>query len=148
MLDVACGRGRHSLFLARRGCRVHAIDRDLAALVHLQQSPIEGAGSISTACIDLEAGEVSLGSRRYAGVIVFNYLHRLLMPAIVEAVASGGVLIYETFTSEQAVVGHPRNPAFLLQPGELRRLVKPLGVVDSREGEFGGKFVASVVALR
>jgi hypothetical protein len=81
-------------------------------------------------------------------VIVFNYLHRPLMPAIVEAVAAGGVLIYETFTVAQALRGRPRNPSFLLNPGELPALVQPLRVVRTREGEFEGKCVASVVAMR
>jgi hypothetical protein len=79
---------------------------------------------------------------------VFNYLHRPLMPVIVEAVASGGILIYETFTVAQARRGHPKNPAFLLDDGELPRLVAPLKVLRAREGEFHGSFVASVVAVR
>jgi hypothetical protein len=70
------------------------------------------------------------------------------MPAIVEAVAPGGVLIYETFTIAQAARGRPRNPAFLLNPGELPELVEPLRIVRAREGEFEGRCVASIVAMR
>ena len=81
-------------------------------------------------------------------MIVFNYLHRPLVPAIVEAVAPGGVLIYETFTAAQASRGRPCNPAFLLNEGELPTLVEPLRILRSREGDFDGKFVAAVVAMR
>ena len=165
VLDVASGAGRNALFLAQRGWRVHAVDRDASALALLRQqasglaSPkpdgprrVEGGAlappTITTECRDLETGSVSLGSRCYDAVIVFNYLHRPLMPAIVEAVAPGGVLIYETFTVGQAANGRPRNPAFLLDEGELPALVRPLRLVRSREGEFDGKRVASVVAMR
>lgn len=142
VLDVASGTGRHARFLADRGWHVHAVDRDadaLAGLVHPR---------ITTEVRDLEAGPVSLGHREYAAVLVFNYLHRPLMPAIVEAVVPGGVLLYETFTVGQAARGRPRNPAFLLRPGELPELVKPLIVLRAREGDVGGRLVASVAAVR
>ena len=150
ILDVASGAGRNALFLARQGWRVHAVDHDAAALAELSHAAERAAVSdlITTECIDLEADGVVLGSRRYAGVVVVNYLHRALMPAIVDALAAGGVLIYETFTIAQASRGRPSNPAFLLQPGELPRLVSQLRIIRSREGEFDGKFVASVVAMR
>ena len=157
VLDVASGRGRHALFLAARGFHVHAIDRDPHALDTLCQlvsklQALEGLddspGRVTTEVLDLEAGSVSLGHRRYDGIIVFNYLHRPLLPAIVDALVEGGVLIYETFTIGQAERGHPKNPAYLLQAGELEALVAPLRVVRAREGDCGGKLVASVVAVR
>ena len=141
LLDLACGHGRNALFLAERGFRVHAMDRDAQALATLPPA-------ISTELIDLEASEVSLGRACYDAVVVFNYLHRPLMPAIVQALAPGGVLIYETFTRAQAARGRPTNPDFLLREGELPILVEPLRVVRGREGDFEGKFVASIVAMR
>jgi SAM-dependent methyltransferase len=163
VLDVACGHGRHAIFLAQQGWDVHAVDRDARAIAGLeaqraqvqqlaQREPAAQVQSpfvrLTTEALDLERGTPSLGHRCYTGVIVFNYLHRPLMPAIVDAVADGGVLIYETFTTGQAVRGHPRNPAFLLEDGELPTLVRPLHVVRSREGDFEGSLVASVVAVR
>ncbi len=141
VLDVACGNGRHAIYLAHQGYRVRAVDRDAHALASLP-------ATIETETVDLETGSVALGSRCYSAVIVFNYLHRPLMPAIVDAVAPGGVLIYETFTTAQALRGRPRNPDFLLHPGELPTLVAPLRVIRTREGEFDGKLVASIVAMR
>jgi hypothetical protein len=81
-------------------------------------------------------------------VLVFNYLHRPLFPALREVLSPGGRLFYETFTAPQAERGHPKNPDFLLGAGELSQLVAPLAVLRSREGEFDGRFVASVVAER
>ena len=79
---------------------------------------------------------------------MFSYLHRPLFPALVRALRPGGVLLYETFTKEQARHGRPSNPEFLLDPGELPDLVAPLEVIRRREGEFEGRHVASVAARK
>jgi hypothetical protein len=52
-------------------------------------------------------------------VVVTHYLWRPLLPAIMAAVAPGGVLIYETFAAGNETVGKPSRPDFLLRPGEL-----------------------------
>ena len=149
VLDVASGRGRNALFLAERGYAVRAVDRNQSALdTLLERATSLSRGSIAVEAIDLETGGVSLGHRRYDAVIVFNYLHRPLIPAIVDAIAGDGVLIYETFTVGQAERGHPKNPAFLLQAGELPTLVAPLRVVRAREGDVDGRLVASIAARR
>jgi SAM-dependent methyltransferase len=150
VLDVACGRGRHTLFLAERGWRVHAVDHDAATLGELRRVGKTGLlGEVTTECLDLERGNPTLGDGLYDAVIVFNYLHRPLMPAIVKAVRpGGGVLIYETFTVEQAARGRPRNPDFLLRDGELPTLVAPLRILRAREGDHEGNLVAAVVAVR
>ncbi len=148
VLDVASGTGRHALFLARLGWTVHAVDRDPVRLLSLTSAAAQENFEVTTEVLDLETGTPALGSRSYGAVLVFNYLHRPLMPALVDAVATDGVLLYETFTRRQALRGHPKNPAFLLQEGELPALVAPLQVLRSREGEFEGQLVASIVAVR
>lgn len=146
VLDVACGRGRHALYLARHGWTVHAIDRDRAALASLADHARRDRLAITFACIDLERGVPDLGVERYGTILVFNYLHRPLLPALIRALRPGGVLLYETFTRGQRERGHPRNPAFLLDDGELGRLVSPLAVLRSREGDIEGRWIASVAA--
>ena len=110
MLDLACGGGRHAQLFLERGCQVVAVDRDVAGVRDL---PAEIVAA------DLEAGPWPLPHRRFAGVVVTNYLWRPLLPRIVAAVAPGGVLLYETFALGQARFGRPGNPDFLLRPGEL-----------------------------
>jgi SAM-dependent methyltransferase len=149
VLDVACGRGRHTLFLARAGFRVHAIDRDPDAIDSLRATAREIGGAITGEVLDLETDPPpDLGHARYDAVLVFNYLHRPLFPALRDALATGGRLFYETFTVAQAERGHPQNPAFLLRPGELQALAAPLVVLRSREGDVDGRCVASIVAER
>jgi SAM-dependent methyltransferase len=148
VLDVASGRGRHALLLAARGWDVHAVDRDLTALATIAERARALGVNVQTTGVDLERDGADLGEDRYGTILVFNYLHRPLFPAIVRALGPGGVLLYETFTIGQRARGHPRNPAFLLQHGELARLVAPLEIVRSREGDHGGKLLASVAARK
>lgn len=147
-LDVACGGGRHALWLAARGLSVTAIDRNLEALERLRQAALSADLAVTTRAQDLETGEDWLGADAFDVIVVVHYLHRPLFPALCEALRPGGLLVYETFTRAQAALGKPTNPAYLLEPGELERLVQPLGVLDSREGFFDGRHIASVVARK
>lgn len=148
VLDVAAGRGRHALLLAGAGLSVTAIDRDAEKMRRLETIAGRLGWPLTTVVRDLEAAEVDLGDGAYDLAIVTHYLHRPLFPALTRAIAPGGVLVYETFTTAQALRGRPTNPAFLLEPGELPRLVAPLIVERSREGDVDGRMVASVVARR
>jgi tellurite methyltransferase len=149
VLDVACGRGRHALLMAGRGFTVRAIDRNPEAIAFLTETAQKLSFEIDAGVADLETDPPpSLGSSLYDVVLVFNYLHRPLMPALREAVKPGGRIFYETFTTRQAERGHPTNPAFLLKEGELVELMAPFSILRSREGEFDGRFIASVVAQR
>jgi SAM-dependent methyltransferase len=149
VLDLASGQGRHALLLAARGWEVHAIDWDEDALAALDERARSLGTIIKTTSLNLEQEEgVDLGVDRWGTILVFNYLHRPLFPAIVRALVPGGILLYETFTIGQRERGHPRNPAFLLLPGELERLVASLTIVRSREGEFNGKLIASIAARK
>jgi len=73
---------------------------------------------------DLEAGPWPYPGSTFAAVVVANYLHRPLLPALVGALAPNGLLIYETFAAGNERFGRPSNPAFLLQPGELLEAVR------------------------
>ena len=149
VLDVACGRGRHSILMARAGFDVHAVDRNPEAIAQLRQLADQLGLTISTQQIDLETSPPpDLGSQKYDVVLCFNYLHRPLMSAILEAAKPGGRIFYETFTTRQAERGKPSNPAFLLQEGELRRAMAGFTVLRSREGDVDGRWIASVVAER
>ncbi|HVZ23205.1 MAG TPA: methyltransferase domain-containing protein [Vicinamibacterales bacterium] len=147
-LDVACGRGRHALWLAAQGYRVRAIDRDAARVHALAQEAAARRLPVRAEVLDLEAGGVTLGRSAFDVIVVVHYLHRPLFPLLLEALRPGGTLVYETFLRQQAGRGKPTNPAFLLEPGELARLVAPLEILVEREGDHEGRFVASVVARR
>jgi len=117
VLDVAAGGGRHSLFFAGRGHPVTAVDRDVSALPRQPDIEIVAA--------DLEGGSAwPLPGRTFGAVVVTNYLHRPLFPALIDALMPGGVLLYETFMVGNERFGRPINPDFLLQDGELLEVVR------------------------
>ncbi len=117
VLDLAAGRGRHAIFFAERGHKVTAVDRDVSRLPdHPNIERLEA---------DLEDGSPwPLPDRRFGGVVVTNYLHRPLMPQLLEAVAPGGVLLYQTFMEGNERFGKPSRPEHLLRDGELLELVR------------------------
>lgn len=131
VLDVAAGSGRHVRLFLQRGHPVTAVDRDVAALHDLAAV----FPQLEVLAADLEAGPWPFADRTFAGVVVSNYLWRPLLPAIVASVAPGGVLLYETFAVGNERFGRPRNPDFLLQPGELRDAVR--GQLEVHEYEHG-----------
>jgi tellurite methyltransferase len=147
-LDVACGRGRNAIWLAQRGFGTTAVDRDPAAVDALAARARADGLPLTALVMDLEVVGVTLGDELYDVLVVAHYLHRPLFPALLAALRPGGVLVYETFTVAQAARGRPTNPAFLLEPGELARLVAPLEILAAREGDYEGRMVSGVVARR
>jgi rhodanese-related sulfurtransferase len=149
VLDLACGRGRHALLMASAGFDVDAIDRNPEAIAFVKATAERLSLDLDAEVGDLETDPPpDLGTEKYDVALVFNYLHRTLMPALRHAVKPGGRIFYETFTTQQAKRGHPRNPDFLLRDGELPALLAPFAILRSREGEFEGRFVSSVIAER
>jgi SAM-dependent methyltransferase len=125
VLDLACGSGRHARYFLERGLEVVAVDRQL--------QDIPGASFVQA---NLEDGSPwPLPDEQFEGIVVTNYLHRPLFPRIVESLAPGGVLIYETFMLGNERFGRPSNPAFLLKPGELLEAFGVLRTLAFEEGE-------------
>lgn len=121
VLDVACGTGRHARMFRKRGHPVVALDRDVVTVTDMASDP-----EVEIVARDLENGRPwPLEGRSFAGVVVVNYLHRPLFPALVRSVAPGGVLIYETFAAGNERFGRPSNPDFLLHHEELLIAVRP-----------------------
>jgi len=149
-LDVACGAGRHALYLARHGWRVEALDFSHAALARLRAAARRDGLPIETVAADLE--QYPLPRDRYAVVVNVRYLQRSLLPALKAALQRGGVLLFETFILDQQQLGHPKNPAFLLEPGELARHCADLDIVSYAEGRYetesGVAFLARMLARR
>ena len=143
VLDLACGHGRHMAWLAQQGFACLGVDRDPIALQSAQAH-----GEVMQA--DLENQAWPLAGRQFQGMVVTNYLWRALWPDLLNSLAAGGVLIYETFARGNETVGKPSNPAFLLEPCELLSLCKGLRVIAYEDG-FAAKpdrFVQRIVAVR
>jgi SAM-dependent methyltransferase len=126
VLDVACGSGRHLAWFSGQGHLVTGVDRDVE--LARQTNP-----DAELVCADIEDGswpfQVNGRPRQFGAVVVTNYLWRPLLPTLINSVAPGGVLLYETFVVGNEVFGRPSRPDFLLQPGELLSVCTDLSVV-------------------
>ena len=143
VLDVACGHGRHLRWFAGRGHSVTGLDRSpeaIAAVAHIGRA-LEA---------DIENGPWPVPGERFDAVVVTNYLWRPLLPTLMDSVAEGGVLIYETFATGNETVGKPSRPDFLLRPGELLQACAGLQVVAYENGFLDApeRFVQRIAAVR
>jgi SAM-dependent methyltransferase len=143
VLDLACGHGRHMQYLFGLGHKVLGVDRNAEALKTASQW-----GDALLA--DIENAAWPLEGRTFKAVVVTNYLWRELFPKILNSLAEGGVLIYETFSQGNEAFGKPSRPEFLLQSGELLLRCKGLRIVAFEEGWMPSpdRLIQRVVAIR
>jgi tellurite methyltransferase len=162
-LDIACGTGRHALFLAGRGQHVTAVDYSSVALdilevrAHGQHARLKRGDRFHSPGRHLQGGlelvhtnleEAQLPEHCYDLILCVQYLQRSLFPQMVRALRPDGVLLMETFTQAQMECsGGPRNPAYLLESGELREAFPELCVLFYRELR-AGVGIASLVAKK
>jgi tellurite methyltransferase len=131
-LDIAAGTGRHSILLARAGFTVHAIDFSLPAMLKLASAA--RAENLSIHCLAADLDTYLLPAARYDAILNTCFLDRKLIPALERALKIGGALLFDTFLIDQAGIGHPRNPDFLLGHYELKAALGELEIVRYREG--------------
>lgn len=164
-LDLACGRGRHTLLLAGRGHAVTAVDWSAAALENLEAQAQARKLEVSRAAagdggrivaahergihlVRANLEDIQLPEAAFSVIVCVQYLQRSLFSRIERALRPGGVLLFETFTTAQLNhSGGPRNPAYLLELEELRTAFPGLEVLFYREISEG-QGIASLVARR
>lgn len=131
VLDFACGSGRYTRWLASKGFRVEAVDRDAVALELLS-----GVPHVQTREVDLEEGAWPYAGRHFDAIVVTNYLFRPRLGLLLQALNHGGVLIYETFMAGNERFGKPSNSDFLLRSHELfERVADACTVIAYEQGE-------------
>ena len=135
VLDLACGSGRNGIFLVRHNIPVLFADINPTALEKISNELALQNGTAQFWEVDLEAPEHRpLAGKTFDAILAFNYLHRPLIPDIRNSLVEGGLLLYETFTVQQASIGRPSNPDYLLQPGELRDWFEDWEILHYFEG--------------
>ena len=147
---MACGYGRHARWCHQRNHPLVLVDRSQEAIDSIEIP----APACEAVVADIENGPWPFAGRQFDAVVVTNYLWRPLMPLLLDSLAPGGVLIYETFTQGNETVGKPSRPDFLLHPGELLDICRTLRIVAFEDGfldAIDGKaprFVQRIAAVR
>jgi len=161
-LDLACGTGRHALLLAGLGLSVTAVDWSGTALeiienrarkirlpvIRVSAAALGELSSRGIRLIQANLEESVLPDNSFSVILCFHYLQRSLFPQIVRALRPGGLLLFETYTRAQLNYSSgPRNPAHLLELGELRTAFPGLHALFYRELN-AGQGIASLVAQK
>jgi tellurite methyltransferase len=139
-LDLACGPGHNSLYLARIGYRVDAWDISDVALDRLRAQV--GVLDVRPCLIDLDGATIPPAA--YDLLLDLNFLDRHLLPSMARALRPGGLLVMRTLMRKPA--RDDREPAHLLDPGELHRAFADLAVAEYEEDSEDGW--AAIVARR
>jgi len=134
-LDIACGVGRHAIFLAEHGWQVMAVDSSRVGIEILQQRAREAGVAVEARVADLESGEFYIGLGTYDLICVFYYLQRDLFSPIRAGVKRGGTVVAAIHLNDGREDAKPANPAFLLEPGELKQLFADWEITYYRESE-------------
>jgi SAM-dependent methyltransferase len=142
--DVACGSGRHAIYLARRGWRVEALDISAVALEGLAATA--RAESLDVTCLlrDFEpvppATMPPFPPDRYDLAVVMRYTNLPLIGQLAGAIRPGGYLIAEAYLKSDRPGGGPHNPAYRVAPGEFEAVVaRHFDIVECREGMAAGR---------
>ncbi|HEY7717064.1 MAG TPA: class I SAM-dependent methyltransferase [Candidatus Binatia bacterium] len=133
-LDLACGKGRNALYLASRGFHVTAVDISPVALERGRRLCEQRLLAVEWQQADLE--HLQLKTAEYDLIVNINYLQRSLIENIKTALKTTGHVIFETYLIDQQIIGHPKNPAYLLAHNELLEYFRDFRVLSYREGKF------------
>lgn len=131
-LDLACGTGTVSLFMAARGYTVEAVDiSDVALATFTAQHP-----AIQGVCADLDTFDLAIG--RYCLITNIRYLNRRLFPQISKALLPGGILMFETFLkSHEKEMDSGFKKEYLLDEQELPDVFASLDIIFYQESDSG-----------
>ena len=148
VLDVAMGTGRNAVYLAKKGFAVEGVDISPEAVRSALDQAREAGVTLKARVADLES-DYHIEKSAYDVIICFNYLQRSLITQIKDGLRIGGIVVYETFTVDQAQFGKPKNPDYLLKYNELLALFRDFRCLYYREGIVEErKALASIIAKK
>lgn len=151
VLDIAAGEGRNSIFFAKHGFQVDAIDISEMGLRKAKKLAREEGVEIKFIKTDLENYQIEESA--YDVIADFSYLQRDLISQIKRGLRSGGAVIFETYLIDQKELSSgPKNPDYLLEHNELLSFFKGFRVIFYQEGIYGErelkKAIAGIVAVK
>jgi tellurite methyltransferase len=150
-LELACGRGRNAMYLAAKGYAVTAIDISPRAITLADHMAREKGLKIDWIVADLDTYPIQ--GRYDLIVISFFYVNKNMVPPIINALKSGGMLLYENHMLAPSTADEAHKHRFHLKPGELKQLFEELKIIHYEERQVDGEggrpsYLASLVALK
>jgi tellurite methyltransferase len=146
-LDVGGGAGRNAIWLARRGLDVTIVDISDEGLALARAEAHRAGAALHTVQADLE--EEPLPAGPWGSIFSVHFLLRPLFPRFVELLVPGGYLVFAHPTLSNLQRHERPGAAYLLEDGELPRLVTGLETLYYREGwTEEGRYEAQLVARR
>jgi len=121
-LDIACGAGKNSIYLAQNGFEVDALDIAKIALDSLNSHAKEKNLSdlINTTLIDLD--DYTPPPDTYNLAIMSNYLDRDFIEKTKQSLKSDGIFIVETYMVDDENEKTKSDPINLLKVDELKEI--------------------------
>jgi len=148
VLDVAMGKGWNAVYLGKKGFDVEGVDISPQAVRSALDQARKAGVTLKARVADMEI-DYHIEKSAYDVIICFNYLQRSLITQIKDGLRVGGIVVYETFTVDQARFGKPKNPDYLLKYNELLELFRDFRCLYYREGIVEErKALASIIAKK
>lgn len=130
-LDLACGLGGNALLLAQHGLRIQAWDVSNVAIEKLNSLAAAQGWALQAEVRDVVNQPPT--PECFDVIVVSRFLHRPLIPDIIDALKPGGLVFYQTFILDKPAGMGPNNPEYLLAQNELLQLFSALRIVVYRE---------------
>lgn len=128
-LDLACGAGRHAIFLAENGWNVIAVDNSRVGIEIAGKRAKEKGVRVDFRAADLEKGEFAIEPDAYDLVCDFYYLQPDLFAPMKAGVKTGGIVV-----STVHIYGEGEEAGnFLLREGELREYFRDFEILHYHE---------------
>ena len=145
-LDLACGLGGNSIFLANRGYSVHAVDISSKAILGLHEKARIGGLSIYPLVADVDCFQ--LPKSFYDLIIVFYFFAKDLMPDIVSALKRNGLLFYATYNERHTSVNPTFNPDYLMPADGLVQYFSAFDILVSETAAGENRNVSRILARK
>lgn len=146
-LDIAGGVGRNAIWLAQRGLDVTLADISKVGLEIAGQRTAAAGVTLQTMLVDVECDPLPPGP--WDLIICAHFLQRPLFSAFPKLLKPNGLLVVIHPTQSNLERHEKPPPRFLLQDGELPKLVTGLEILRYEEGWLAeGRHDAVLVGRR
>ncbi len=137
-LDLACGKGRHAVWLAERGWKVTAVDRSEEAIAALRAA----CPQVDARVADLEKHEFEFEPGAWDLIVISLYLQRDLFEPAKQGLKPGGVLV------AIVLLENGSGGRFRMKPGELATYFEGWEVLGRFEGRRDGHWTSEIAVRK